>query len=151
VNPSKLAAIKALAEDPRGDPNTRAIAKRKLEQYQGDTLDDKFAEALNYLGNRYQQTDERLRAQNQPNPRLAKSAEYQKYLFMNMENWKRGEKGHYTIYVGSFRITLFQHKKDHPWGWVRADMFGPGGPVYSKKRFPKLSDAQKDAWLWMPT
>ena len=32
LTPKKIAAIKAIADDERGDPMTRAVAKRKLEQ-----------------------------------------------------------------------------------------------------------------------
>jgi hypothetical protein len=45
---STLKRIKAIAEDLRGDPNTRAVAIAKLEEYRA-----KFPEAFEKLAKRY--------------------------------------------------------------------------------------------------
>jgi hypothetical protein len=135
ITPQKIAAIKALADDPRGEPNTRATAQRKLEQI-------RISHPCLFV------TAPRA-PQNPPNPRRAKTPEYEKYRFMNIDQWKRTSKGNYVLVIGEHRITLFKSKS--AWAHARASVSGFQEPMFSAMRYATLREAQEAAWTSLAT
>jgi len=134
ITPQRLAAIKALADDPRGDPNTRAIARRKLEEYQ--------TEFPSLFGHPHFRGDPR----NPPNPRTQTSPEYEKFKFMNMDSWKQSAKGNWSTGIThkrhTYGVTLFKYKSGL-WGWVRSFR---ESATWCNRRFDNVGEAQRDAW-----
>ena len=151
LTPQKIAAIKAVADDARGEPNTRAAAKAKQEQYRRERP-DLFQEGMtpkmfNDIMNQARAAYGGNQHQNPPNPRMQKSDEFAKWRFMGMDNWKRSDNGNYTITVSSgflaeFRVTLF--KKENRWKWVFSR--NNGDTTFSSHSFSVIDEAMRDAW-----
>lgn len=152
LTPKRIAAIKAIADDERGDPNTRAVARRKLEQLRREQpeafLDDYYERAR-------KMNDDIIRryTNNPPNPRMRPAEDFTKWRFMNTDQWKRTPAGNYTIILllehQQYRVTVFRSKarakwEGPGWGWVRS---GPiGASKFSAGRFETFVEAQRDAW-----
>jgi hypothetical protein len=126
----KIAAIKALAMDDRGEPNTRAIARAKLEQFQRDFPEVAAPQA------------------NPANPRTQPSQEYVKFKFMDLNNWRISEQGNHSITVSLngriYRVTLVLYKKSLLWDWMYRDK--DGVPHFGETRFATCRETQEDAW-----
>jgi len=135
MTPARLAAIRAIADDERGDPNTRAIAQAKLAEYYG-----KNPRGEQICGHIH------MDARNQPNPRLRKAPEHDKFRFMDMGQWKRTKSGNYTIVLGATRVTLWRRKVSRRWTWVKEDFFSYGLDQFTPRDFETIGDAQRDAW-----
>ena len=112
LTPQKSAAIGAIADDERGEPNTRAIAKAKLEQLKHNHPEqfgqdrDRFFEEIAARVRRADEAAKRY-ATNPPNPRMRKTEEYEKWRFMDMSNWKLSVKGNYSITVAGLGYDIF--------------------------------------------
>ena len=130
-SPQKIAAIKALAEDERGEPNTRAAAKLKLEQIR--TQHPSLMENV-----------KAILAQNPLNPRMQHRQDFSKWRFMDMGNWKATDKGNYTILVECYRVTLF--KKMGEWRWSIKDVTDDRRKPKFGGDFDLIGEAQRDAW-----
>lgn len=158
LTPQKIAAIKALADDERGEPNTRAAAKAKLEQYR--------AQHPEMFVNHFEKLYEEMKnakwggggytVKNPPNPRTQPREDYSKWRFMDMGNWKESSNGNYYtgIYINgtSWNITIFRHKKTPTWGWVRRNQnLFDGVAVFSEPKFDTIGEAQRDAWQALQT
>jgi len=136
MNPEKLAKIRALAEDMRGDPATRLVALGILRR-----------ELL-----RHAKTEEPVWHTFTPTPQNPPGVQtdpgYERHVFMSLHNWGKSKNGnfvHTCSHKGrGYRIILFQHKKTPTWGWLRADMTG-GDEVWSG-RFKDIQGAHADAW-----
>jgi hypothetical protein len=135
MTPQKLAKIRALAEDTRGDPAIRAVALQILRRYEKveeptfhDVKDDPY--------------------RNPPNPRMQNSEDYERYVFMNLHAWRRSAAGNpvhnLTWKRRAYRVTLFKHKKTPTWGWLRVNM-NTDEEVWSG-RFSTIEEAHKAAW-----
>jgi hypothetical protein len=133
VTPEKLAKIRALAEDLRGDPATREIARAALRRYA---------------------KEEPLEFHDVPpapeNPAGMRNApEYEQYVFMSLRNWGRvkstGNFVHTCSHKGrGYRVVLFSHKKTPTFGWLRVDV-ASNVEVWSGK-FSDLQGAHRNAW-----
>jgi hypothetical protein len=156
LTPRKIAAIKALADDVRGDPNTRAAAQAKLEQYRrehpeifSETMHDRILRAAKEVAaKRY--------TNNPPNPRRRHTDEFAKWRFFEMDNWKHKPNGNYTIIIStgfdSYLVTLFRHKATPTWGWSRVPMENwLDTPVFSYSKFETVGQAREDAWTSLET
>ena len=113
MTPARRAKIKALAEDARGNPATRAIAQRLLE--------------------RYPEPPKPLRQQRVPG--VERSPEYLQFIFMDLNRWKPyGKKGKDCLtspltegMVYKFVIYKFSQPVGAVWGWRRASGKDDGG------------------------
>lgn len=125
MTPEKLAKVRALAEDIRGDPKIRAVAQRILD--------------ANWTP-----------PPNPQHPGLRTSEEYDRYVFMSLDNWGQSARGNYvhtTNWDGrSYRIVLFQHKKTPTWGWLRIDV-KTDTETWSRNKYDTLREAHESAWL----
>jgi hypothetical protein len=132
MTPERLAKIRALATDMRGDPATRMIALEILRRYEPEP----------------EFHDVEDKPQNPPNPRMRNSDEYEHHTFMSLRNWGKSTNGNFvhtfTHKGRGYRIVLFKHKKTPTFGWLRSDI-GSGTEVWSG-RFPDLQGAHADAW-----
>lgn len=133
MTPERLAKIRALAEDPRGDPATRMIAQTALKRYA-----PRFTDVPH----------DRPAFTNQLHPGMKTSPEYDRYKFMNLGAWKRTSNDNLTIVVthgsSAYRIVLFKHKKTPTWGWMRIDMFTDVTEFSGK--FKTITEAHAAAW-----
>jgi hypothetical protein len=116
--------VKAVADDPRGDPATRAAAIARLAKLKPPT------------------------PFNQRNPGLQPSFDYERYTFMDLSNWSRtanGNRSHVVTHKGkTYRIVLFEYKQVPDYGWLR---IGVGDPARDfSGRFHSLGEAHRDAW-----
>jgi hypothetical protein len=132
VTPDKLAKIRALAEDMRGDPATRMIALKILARYAKDeepVFHDVPPAPENPAG-------------------MHNAPEYERYTFMSLRNWGRSKNGnfvHTTSHKGrGYRVVLFPYKKTPTFGWVRTDV-ATNQEVWSG-RFSDLEGAHRNAW-----
>jgi hypothetical protein len=139
MTPEKLAKIRRLAGDLRGDPATRMIALEILRRYE-KTEEPTFHDI----------PDE---PQNPPNPRMRNSEEYERYRFMSLRDWRRSAAGnpvHVFTWKGHpYRVTLFKHKKTPTWGWLRVHL-GTEEEIWSG-RFSTIEEAHKAAWTSLMT
>jgi hypothetical protein len=130
VIPSKIEKIRAMAQDTRGDPATRAIAQQILERYQ-------------------EQEPVKTPPRNQRHPGLRPTFEHQRYRFMDLEQWKVTANGNRTILVGpygpSYRVTLFKHKKTPTYGWLVLDVLTEE-TIFSKSKYATLGEAHRGSW-----
>lgn len=145
ITPQKIAAIRALAEDERGEPNTRRIAQEKLAQYFRDNPKSPNPNPKPEVNPEYNSW-----YKNPPNPRTQPREDYSKWRFMDMDQWKVSVSGkQFTIVykAGSinYRVTLFPHRKTPTFGWVRNPIGSTNQSVFSEK-FDTLAEAQRDAW-----
>lgn len=133
MTPAKLAKIRALAADTRGDPATRAIAQAALKRY--------AAEPPESVKVRPNPSDPR-------HPGMRTSPEYDRFRFMDIGAWKTTAKGNPTYLIvvkgRSFRIVMFQHKKRPTHGWMRVDTITD--EVEFSRSFSTLQEAHEDAW-----
>jgi hypothetical protein len=133
LNSEKLAKIRALANDPRGDPATRSIAQAALKRY-AETDRNEKPSASPY--------------RNPPNPRMRTSPEYDKYRFMDLGNWRttaNGNPTHLIVHKGkSYRVVLFKHKKRPTHGWMRIDVITEATEFSGA--FKTVEEAHADAW-----
>jgi hypothetical protein len=131
----KIAAIQAIAMDDRGEPNTRAIARRWLLEH----FERLYPEYPEY-------PDVAPPRANPANPRTQPSQEYEKFRFMDLSNWRLLASGNPTVIVmldgKAYRVTLY--KLDSVWRWVRHDP--DGGKRFSNIKFVARREAQEDAW-----
>lgn len=137
MNPARLAKIKALAEDARGDPATRAMAQEKVNLYRAshphlfEVEKPKFRNVP-------------------PDPRvhgMRRDPAYEYYVFTDMTLWGETKSGNKTTHVYHkgiiYQIVLFQHRKASTWGWMRIS--NHEDTVFSG-RFATLEEAHGDAW-----
>jgi hypothetical protein len=135
LNPEKLAKIRALANDVRGDPATRAIAKAALKRYASSDAAIPEQELWN-------------NARNPPNPRMQNTPEYNRFRFMDLSNWRttaNGNPTHLIVHKGkSYRVVLFKHKKRPTHGWMRIDTITDATEFSGA--FKTVEEAHADAW-----
>lgn len=129
MTPEKLAKIKALAEDVRGDPATRMIAQAALKRY-GKPEPAKPA----------------YKPPRNP-PGVKTSPEWERQTFMSLNQWRRSKNGnfwHNVTHKGrGYHIVLFPHKKTPTFGWLRAS---EGEQEVWSGRFQTIGEAHADAW-----
>ena len=134
MTPARRAKIKALAEDARGNPATRAIAQRMLK--------------------RYPEPPKPPRQQRVSG--VERSPEYLQFIFMDLNRWKPyGKKGqglsHITSYGGiAYKFVLYKFSQPigAVWGWKRTS--GKDVKV-SHTLFETRTEAHKDAWKSLQT
>jgi hypothetical protein len=119
----------------RGDPATRAIAQAALKRYAtGSNEPAAFHDVPPY--------------RNQQHPGMRTSAEYDRFRFMDLGNWKttaNGNPTHIIVHKGrSYRIVLFKHKKSPTHGWMRIDTITDRTEFSGK--FRTLAEAHLNAW-----
>jgi hypothetical protein len=134
LTPDKLEKIRRLAEDLRGDPATRMIAKKILERYQPEPTFEDVPE---------------FKPQNPPNPRMQNSDAYEQHRFMSLHNWGRSKTSNNLVHSfthkgRAYRVVLFAHKKSPTYGWLRVDV-ARGAEVWSG-RFNSMPEAHANAW-----
>lgn len=138
MNPSRLAKIKALADDERGHPEVRQRAREKLEAVR-KSHPDLFSEAPKWRD--VPPVDPRVHG-------MRRDPAYEYYVFTDLSLWdetKSGHKAHSVFHNGvNYRIVLFPHKKTPTWGWMRMDSRF-GNAVFSG-RFATVGEAHGDAW-----
>jgi hypothetical protein len=134
MTPQKLAKIRALASDLRGDPATRMIALEILRRY------EKIEEPAFH--------DIPDEPQNPPNPRMRNSDEYEHYMFMSLRNWGKSANGNFvhtfTHKNRAYRVVLFKHKKTPTYGWLLVDI--ARGVEEWSERFNSMPAAHVNAW-----
>jgi hypothetical protein len=133
VTPEKLAKIKALAEDVRGDPATRMIAKDILRRYNREPPPS-FHDVEDVPQNP---------------PGMRNSNEYEQYRFMSLHNWGRSKISNnlvhnFTHKGRAYRVILFAHRKTPTYGWLRIDV-ARNNETWSSK-FSSMPAAHADAW-----
>jgi hypothetical protein len=139
LNPEKLAKIRALATDERGDPATRAIAQAALKRYATDPPRPEFHDVPPVY--------------NQPHPGMHTSPEYDRHRFMDLGLWKTTTNGNPTFVVvrggRSYRIVLFRHKKSPTHGWMRINTLTDETEFSGK--FATQAEAHANAWTSLRT
>ena len=124
MDPAKLAKIKALAEDARGDPKLRAIAQRFFDENKPSPSTPK----------------------SNIHPGLRTSQEYERFLFMNLANWGKSKTGNYVHDVSwngaLYTIILFKHKQTPTYGWLRTH----GAAKAFSGKYGTLVEAHRSAW-----
>ena len=138
--PDLIAKIKAVADDRRGDPNTRAAAQRKLDAFR--------------------KTDPHLFEVRKPDPPppsppprnpqapgMQRAPEWQMRTYLDLSLWKKSAAGNLTTLVatraGAHRMTLFQYKTKE-WGWIMAPV-GRTEKVFGR-RYKTQSEAHRASW-----
>ena len=136
MTPEKLAKIRALAEDMRGDPATRLVALGILRR---ELL--RHAKAEEPVWHDIPDTPRNP-------PGVQNDPDYERHTFMSLHNWGKSGNGnfvHTTTWKGrGYRIVLFKHKKTPTWGWLRVDVLR-SQEVWSG-RFDNIQGAHQDAW-----
>lgn len=135
MTPEKLAKIRALANDARGDPATRAIAQAVLRRYAKEP-EPQFHDVPPPRDPRH--------------PGMRTSPEYDRYIFMDLANWGETHNGnpiHTTNWKGvSYVVVLFQHKRTPTYGWMRTKAGGANVPIFSLVKYATQSEAHRAAW-----
>jgi hypothetical protein len=135
VTPDKLAKIRALAMDMRGDPATRMVAMEILRRYEPE-----------------EPAWHDVKEDEPPNPPgMKNSEEYEQFIFLSLHNWGKSASGNFvhtfTYKNRAYRVVLFKHKKTPTWGWLRVDI-ATSAEVWSG-RFANVTEAHRDAWAKM--
>ena len=137
MTPDKLEKIRRLAEDPRGDPATRAIAQAALRRYAQP--EPAFQDVPPWKDPRHEG--------------MKTSAEYDRYRFMDLGSWKKSANGnlvHAIVHGGiPYRIVIFRHKKTPTWGWLRANTLNE--QTEFSGRFSTVGEAHESAWKSLTT
>jgi hypothetical protein len=120
MNPDKLAKIRAIAMDPRGNPATRAVAQKMLEEHAPPPPP----------------------LRQPPNPRMRHSAEYDRWKFMDLEKWKKTVNGNLTYLLNNHRVILFQRSKT--WGALIINLTDDSR--FFSSRYATLSEAHRASW-----
>jgi hypothetical protein len=132
LTPAKLEKIRALANDVRGDAATRAIALAALKRY---AAPEPAVHDIPPL-------------RNQPHPGMRRSPDYEKYVFMDLGQWKTSANGNLTYVITrggrTYRIVLFKHKKTPTWGWLKIHI--DTDQTEFSGRFQTMGAAHRDAW-----
>ena len=138
MNAAKLAKIKALANDPRGDPATRAIAQRVLDQH-AKAPPPPMQDVPRFVDQRH--------------PGVRTSSEYDRHRFFDLNGWKTTNAGNRTFSIvrggRSFRIVIFPHKNTPTWGWMRIDTISEKTEFSGK--FATIAEAHGAAWQSLMT
>lgn len=125
MTPERLAKIRALAEHPSTNPRMREIAKRILNEHWTPPP-------------------------NKPNPGTRTSEEYDRFIFMDLDNWGQSASGNYVHTTKwenrDYRFVLFKHKKTPTWGWLRVDI-KTESETWSRNKYATLREAHESAWL----
>jgi hypothetical protein len=135
VTPDRLAKIKAMAEDARGDPATRAIAQSILKRYAQEPPKPEFRD-VEYKDPRH--------------PGVRTGADYEKWRYMDLSAWRKTGNGNPACLVTGldgrpYRIVLFRHKKTPTFGWMVVDI-DRDETEFSNHKFTSMAEAHKDAW-----
>jgi hypothetical protein len=134
MTPQKLAKIRRLAEDTRGDPATRAIAQAALKRYAEEQPKPQFRDVPPW-------EDRRV-------PGMKTSAEHERFMFMDIGAWRKSANGNpvFNIARGGilYRIVIFRHKKTPTWGWMRVNTSNDETDFSS--RFATMGEAHSAAW-----
>ncbi len=145
LTPQKIAAIRALADDARGDPATRAIAQNKLEQYR-ISHPELFEQ---WKPQRETRTKNPYAQYSHKNPGTQNSEDFERFRFMDLSMWGRTVAGNPTAMATrgglAYRIILFEHKKTPTWGWLRIETQS-GDETFSRVKFATMQEAHRDAW-----
>jgi hypothetical protein len=76
------------------------------------------------------------------------SAEYERFMFMDLGAWKKSAKGNpvFNIVRGGipYRIVIFRHKKTPTWGWMRVNTLDD--KVEFSHHFATMGEAHSAAW-----
>lgn len=135
MTPEKLTKIRALANDARGDPATRAVAQEILKRYAKPSLEKRFKEFKTRL-------DPRVHG-------LRRDPTYEYHLYCDLSQWDKTKAGNYTYLLYrngiSYRIVLFKHRRSDTYGWMRVNM--SEDDTEFSGRFDTIGEAQRDAWL----
>ena len=128
--------IRALADDQRGDPATRARAQEKLDAIRGS-----HPHLFEERPARKPPSDPRVHG-------LRTDPAYEYYLFTDLSLWRRTKAGnptHVLHHKGiNYRIVLFKHKRSDTYGWMRQDNFH--NTTEFSGRFKTLGEAHGDSW-----
>jgi hypothetical protein len=134
MNDARLAKIRALASDPRGDPAIRAIAQSTLKRFGAPEKEEPRA-AKPWRDPRH--------------PGVKTSAEYDRFRFMDLGSWRQTENGNPTFTISlkghSWRVVLFKHKKRPTYGWMLTDAIYDKPPEFSHP-FETMAEAHEDVW-----
>lgn len=140
MTPAKLAKIRAIANDARGDPATRAVAQAVLRRYAQP--ESEFHDVPPPRDPRH--------------PGMRTSPEYDRRMFLDLTQWGETHSGnpiHTTNWKGvSYVVVLFQHKKTPTYGWMRTRAGQQNGPVtFSETKYRTQSEAHRAAWESLQT
>ena len=135
MTPDLIEKIRKLADDVRGDPNTRAAAQRKLDGYLKSNP-ELFAAPKPPPPPRNPQA-----------PGMQRAPEWQMQTYLDLSLWKKSAAGNLTTLVatrdGAHRMTLFQYKTKE-WGWIMAPV-GRTEKVFGR-RYKTQSEAHRASW-----
>ncbi len=136
-----LQKIRALADDERGDPATRARAQEKLEVYRSS-----HPHLFEAPKPRRPPPDPRVHG-------LRTDPVYDYYVFTDLSHWNRTKNGNliYNVYHKgiNYKIVLFKHKRTDTYGWMRVDTFND--TTEFSGRFRTIGEAQGDSWADLMT
>jgi hypothetical protein len=127
--------IRAVADDKRGDPRTRAVAQAKLEAYK--------------LSHPQLFATWNPPPRNPQDPGMKVSDEYAKYRYMDLGNWGKSSKGNPTHLVNhkgrGYRVVLFSHRRTPTFGFLIVDVQRDAS-TFSDLFYKTLSEAHRGAW-----
>lgn len=134
MNPARLEKIRALANDARGDPATRAVAQSILKRYARDEPKPKFRDVPH--------VDPRVHG-------LRRDPLYEHYLYTDLSQWDKTKAGNPTYQLFHrgivYRIVLFKHRRTDTYGWMRIDT--DHDETEFSGRFNTMAEAQADGWV----
>jgi hypothetical protein len=141
MNLARIAKIKALADDTRGDPATRQRAQEKLEAYRGS-----YPHLFETPKPRKPPRDPRVYG-------MRTDPVYEYYLYTDLGRWGRSKNGNLAFNIAhkgiNYKIVLFKHKRTDTYGWMRVDTFN--NQTEFSGRFGTIGEAQGDAWANLMT
>ena len=136
--------IRAVADDKRGDPRTRAVAQAKLEAYK---LSHPHLFATTAPWDDI--PEDHPPPRNPQDPGIKVSEEYAKFRYMDLGNWGQSSKGnpmHLINHKGrAYRVVLFSHKKTPTFGFLIVDV-QRDATTFSDLFYKTISEAHRGAW-----
>lgn len=131
MTPERLAKIRALAADYRGNPHVRAMAQRILDA---------------------QPKPRWTPPPDPPAPGIKTSEEHRKRIFFDLNQWGESANGNYVHTMEyrdrEYRFVIFRQKRTivHGWGWLRVDVKNDT-KTWGRNKYETVREALDSAWL----
>lgn len=142
MRPELIKKIKALADDKRGDPATRARAQEKLVVYRRSH--PHLFEAPKPQFHDVPRADPRVHGLRR------NDLVYEYRVYCDLSQWDTTRNGNPTYMLFhngySWRIVLFKHKRGDTYGWMRINVNLDRDETEFSGRFNTITEAQRDAW-----
>jgi hypothetical protein len=144
-SPELIAKIRKVAEDLRGEPAIRKVARLKLESFQ------KTHPHLFEPPKPWAPPPRSPQPKSPQNSGMRPSPQWQAYVYFDMSRWKETSSGNLSAVASAngvaYRMILFRYKTTGEWGWIRFTVGeGPESKLFSPNRYATREEAHKDSW-----